>query len=78
MQHDVVSRIVRVVFGAAPAPVVRDSVRQDRAVAIEGAARDGLRASLHRLEPLLGVLVPEVVRTVGTNRRKGAILPQDE
>lgn len=52
------------------APVIAGGVREDRPVVVEGAAWDGLIGPAHRLEPLLAVLVPEVVRPVRTGSRE--------
>ncbi len=63
VQHNVVLGSGWVVLRGASAPVVRRGVRQDRPVPVETARWDGLGARLHRLEPLLRVLVPKVVPT---------------
>ena len=73
MEHDVVLALCWVVVRAPPAPVVRHGVGQDGPVPVEAAARDGLGRRLHRLEPLLGVLVPKVVGAVRPNRGKSPI-----
>lgn len=70
MQVDVVGHLLWVVVLKAFAPVVADGVRVDAAVAVEGAAGDGCRliscvcCLCHGLQPLLAVLVPEVVGTI--------------
>ena len=78
MQQDVVLRVAGVVLCVAARPVVADRVRIDGAVAIEGAAGDGLAALQHRLQPLLAVLVPEVERPVRPRRHKCAVPARDQ
>ena len=57
MQQDVVLRGRRIVLRVAPAPVVADGVGKNGAVVVVRRRRDGLAALLHRLQPLLRVLV---------------------
>ena len=57
MQQDVVLGGRGVVLRVAPAPVVADGVCEDGAVVVVRGRRDGLAALLHRLQPLLRVLV---------------------
>ena len=77
MQHDVVPCIIRVVFRAPSAPVIRDRVSQNRAISIEATAGDRLGTRLHGLKPLLGVLVPEIIGTIRAHRGKGSVLQID-
>ena len=55
----------RVVVLRPLGPVVRDGVRVDVPLAVEGAARDGGRLLVERLEALARVLVPKVERALG-------------
>ena len=50
------------------APIVRDGVGEDGAVAVEGAYRNGQAGLAKRLEPLARVLVPKVEGAVGALR----------
>ena len=59
MQHDLVGilrRVERIPF----APVVADSVREDRTLPVEVGAADGAAHFRVAFESVLGVLVPEV------------------
>lgn len=73
VQQDVVLRVAGVVLRVATRPVVADSVCVHGAVAVEGAAGDGLTALQHRLQPLLAVLVPKVERAIRPRCHERAI-----
>ena len=55
----------RVVVLGALRPVVRDGVREDVALAVEGADGDRRARLVELLEPLPRLLVPKVERAVG-------------
>lgn len=73
MQHDLVRVLLRV-MRVALAPIVADCVGEDVAVAVELCRRDGSADLRVPLEPMLGVLVPEVEGAVATGGAKGAVL----
>lgn len=73
VQQDVVLRVAGIVLSVATRPVIADGVGIDGAVAVVGAAGDGLAALEHGLQPLLTVLVPEVERPIRAGRHKRAV-----
>lgn len=72
MQHDLVDRL-RGVDRVAFAPVVADGVGEDAAGAVEGRGRDRPAHLRVPLEPMLGVLVPEMEGAVGAGGAEGAV-----
>ena len=73
MQHDGVSGIGGIVCGVALSPVVTEGVRPDGSVLVEGSTGDGKVGLAHLFQPVLAVLVPEVVAAVSTSRHKRAM-----
>lgn len=72
MQHDLIDRLRRI--NRIPlTPIVANRVREDAPRAIEGGGRDGTPHFGVALEPVLGVLVPEVKRAVGAGGAEGAV-----
>ena len=52
---------------------IADRIRKHAAVAVEAGRRDGPSDVWIPLEPVLGILVPEVVRAVTTRGAEGAV-----
>lgn len=73
VQHEF-DRLLLVVRLVALGPVIADSVSKDAAVAVEVGRSDGSADVRVALEPVLGVLVPEVECAVGASGREGAML----
>lgn len=73
VEHDLV-RVVLIVSHVALAPVVADGVRKDGAPGVERRRRDAASDRWVSLEPMLGVLVPEVERAVATGSGESAML----
>ena len=72
MQHDLDGIVWRVVL-VALAPVVADGVGKDGARLIERRRGDAAADVGVPLEPVLGVLVPEVERSVGSCRAERSV-----
>ena len=73
MQHNLI-RIPRRVVRVAFAPVVRHCVRKDVSVAVEARSADASAHLRIPLEPVFGVLVPEVEGTVAAGGAEGSVL----
>lgn len=73
VEHDLVGDL-GVVAHEALGPVVADGVGEDVAAAVERRGRDAAADRRVPLEPVLGVLVPEVERAVATGRAEGPVL----
>ena len=73
MQHDL-DGLLRRVLRVALAPVVADGVGEDAARAVEGRGYDLAAHFRVPLQPVLGVLVPEVEGAVGARGTEGAVL----
>ena len=72
MQHHLDGIALRVVL-VALGPVVTNGVGKDASVLVEGGGRDAAAHVGVALETVLGVLIPEVERTVGAGRAEGAV-----
>lgn len=73
VQHDLVG-VVGAVTVEALAPVVTDSVGEDGSVRVECSGGDGTTHGWVTLEPVLGVLVPEVESAIAAGRAECAML----
>jgi hypothetical protein len=72
MQHDlcrIAGRVVLVSF----APVVTNGISENGTSLVERGGRDGSAHIRIPLEPVLGILVPEVERAVGSSGAEGAV-----
>lgn len=72
VQHHLDGIALRVVL-VALGPVVTNGVGKDASVLVEGGGRDAAAHVGVALETVLGVLIPEVERTVGAGRAEGAV-----
>ena len=72
MQHDLIRRLRRI-DRVAFTPIITDGISEDRAVAVEAGGGDGAADGGVALEPVLGVLVPEVEGAVGAGGAEGAV-----
>lgn len=72
MQHDLVDRLWRV-DRVALAPIVADSIRENRPVVVERGRRDGPARLWVPFETMFGVLVPEVECAVASSCAEGAL-----
>lgn len=73
MQHDL-GHLLLGVLRVPLAPIIADCIRKDIAVAVERRGNDGPADLRVALEPMLGVLVPEVEGAVGAGGAEGAVL----
>ena len=73
VQHHL-GRVARGVALEALAPVVADSVGKDRPGLVERRRRDASSDVGVTLEPVLGILVPEVEGAVATRRAECSVL----
>ena len=79
MDQDVVLRLLRVVRLCPKRPVVGNAVREEVSGIAKSGARDGQRAvvegdPVRRLQPLLGVFVPEVPLPIRACGGEGVVL----
>lgn len=72
MQHHLDRVVLRVVLEAL-APVIANGVGKDASRLVERRRRDAAAHVGVPLEPVLGVLVPEVERAVGSRRAERAV-----
>lgn len=73
MQQNIVLCSGRVVLGMALTPVVASSICIDGAFLVVRRTRDGQTPFCHCLQPLLAVLVPEVVLAIRAGSHKGSM-----
>ena len=72
MQHNLVGQLRRI-DGVALAPIVTDGVGKNIAGAVEGRGGDGAAYFRVALEPVLGVLVPEMERAIAAGCAEGTV-----
>lgn len=73
VQHDL-GRVLGIVALVPLAPVVAHSIGEDGASLVEGRRRDASSHVRVSLEPVFGVLVPEVEGAVAAGRAEGPVL----
>lgn len=72
MQGDL-SRIIARVVGVAFTPVIADRIGEDTAVEVKGGRGDAVSDGRERLEPMVGVFVPETVGAIGAGSAEGVV-----
>lgn len=73
MQHNLVG-VIRVIGAVAFAPIVSDSIGEDRSRTVEGSGHDATTYPRVALESVFGVLVPKVESPITACCAEGSVL----
>lgn len=67
------SRMIAGVVGMPFTPVIADRIGEDTAVEVKGGGGDAVSDGRERLEPMVGVFVPETVGAIGAGSAEGVV-----